>query len=136
MGKNHSRNPGGQQRLVENALDTLRPGWQERTAKRKSAWNLMGALLTLLGLAFFWYGLWLGAWRMHVIFYPAHATHLQQFWHAGLSGGAFISSFLLLIPLIVPAVVLVLVGAATLSSLRKGTRTSLQRASQMDGTLI
>jgi hypothetical protein len=105
MRKNHSRNPGGQQPLVEDALDTLRPGWRERSAKRKSAWNLMGALLILLGLGFFWYGLWLGAWNVHVFFYPAHAAHLKQFWQSGLSGRAFVSGFLLAMPLIVPAIV-------------------------------
>jgi hypothetical protein len=106
MGINGSDSSGGQQRLVEGALDTLRPGWRERRAKRKSAWNLLGALLIILGLGVFWYGLWLGAWRVHAIFYPAHAAHLKQFWQSGLSGGAFISSFLLVIPLFVPAIVL------------------------------
>jgi hypothetical protein len=43
---------------------------------------------------------------VHVLFYPAHATHLKQFWASGLSGGAFISSFLLVMPLIVPAATL------------------------------
>jgi hypothetical protein len=106
MGMKHSENPGGQQRLVEGALDTLRPGWRERRAKRKSAWNLLGALLIILGLGFFWYGLWLGAWRVHIIFYPAQTAHLKQFWQSGLSASAFISSFLLVMPLIVPAIVL------------------------------
>jgi hypothetical protein len=105
MTKNHPNNAGGQQRLVEGALDTARPGWRERRAKRKSAWNLMGALLILLGLGFFWYGLWFGAWRVHVFFYPEHAAHLKQFWQSGLSGRAFTSSFLLAMPLIVPAIV-------------------------------
>jgi hypothetical protein len=106
MRTDRSDSSGGQQRLVEGALDTLRPGWRERRAKRKSAWNLLGALLIIVGLSFFWYGLWLGAWRVHIIFYPAHTAHLKQFWQSGLSGGAFISSFLLVMPLIVPAIVL------------------------------
>jgi hypothetical protein len=99
-------NPGGQQRIVEGALDAIRPGWRERRAKRKSAWNLLGALIIIIALAPVGYGLWLFAWKVHLLFYPAHAAHLREFWQSGLSAGAFVSSFLLTLPLFVPAIVI------------------------------
>jgi hypothetical protein len=45
------------------------------------------------------------AWQVHVLFYPEHAVHLREFWRPGISGGAFISSFLLAMPLFLPAIV-------------------------------
>jgi hypothetical protein len=50
--------------VVVDALDLTRPGWRERQAKRKSAWNLVGGLLIIVGLVPTWYGLWLGAWKV------------------------------------------------------------------------
>ena len=38
-------------------------------------------------------------WGVHLLFFPAHAGHLSEFWPAGLRLRAFISSFLLLMPL-------------------------------------
>jgi hypothetical protein len=101
-----SNNPGVQQRIVEGALDAIRPGWRERRAKRRSPWNLLGAVLAVLVMGPAGYGLWLCAWRLHLIFYPAHAAHLRDFWQAGISGRAFISSFLLAMPLFIPAVLI------------------------------
>jgi hypothetical protein len=101
-----SNNAGGQQRIVEGALDAVRPGWRDRTAKRKSPWNLLGSLVAGAITVATGYGLWRGAWRLHVFFYPAHTTRLHEFWQAGLSGRAFISSFLLAMPLFVPALVI------------------------------
>jgi hypothetical protein len=43
---------------------------------------------------------------VHVFLFPAHAAHIKDFWQSGLSAGPFISSFLLSVPLIVPAIVL------------------------------
>jgi hypothetical protein len=86
-------------------LDALRPGWRERKAKRKSAWNLVGLLVAVLVMVPSGYGLWLCAWKVHVVFYPSHATHIREFWQAGISGKAFISSFLLAMPLFLPAMV-------------------------------
>ena len=103
-------NSGGQQRIDERALDAIRPGWRERRAKRKSPWNLLGALVAVLVMGPAGYGLWLCAWRLHLIFYPAHETHLRDFWQAGISARAFVSSFLLAIPLFMPAI---LVGMLT-----------------------
>ena len=90
--------------LIEGVMDASRPGWRARRARRKSLWNLVGMLIAfpIMGLA--WYGLWLAAWQFHVLLYPAHAAHIRQFWRAGISGGAFVSSFLMLMPLCIPAI--------------------------------
>ena len=92
-------------RITEKALDQLRPGWRERQAKKKSPWNLAcvvtGFIITLIA----WYLLFQAAWLLHVALYPTHAGHKQEFWAAGISGRAFLSSFLMLMPLGVPAMV-------------------------------
>src|SRR4029077_742715 len=43
---------------------------------------------------------------VHVHFYPMHAGRLSEFWPGGLSTRAFISSFLMAMPLFFPAVVI------------------------------
>lgn len=92
-------------RITEAALDKLRPGWRERRAKRKSPWNL-ACVLTGFGIAALaWYCLFQAAWRLHVHFFPAHVGHVREFWGAGISGRAFVSSFLVLMPLGIPALV-------------------------------
>jgi hypothetical protein len=50
-------------------------------------------------------------WKVHTILYPAHVGHLGEFWGNGLSTGAFISSFLLVIPLLFAAIPLCLMVA-------------------------
>ena len=92
-------------RLTEAALDKLRPGWRERRARRKSPWNL---LCVVLGFGFAlpaWYFLFQAVWWLHVKSYPAHAALQKEFWSHGISARAFVSSFLLLMPLAVPAFV-------------------------------
>lgn len=92
-------------RITEGALDKLRPGWRERRAKRKSPWNLLGVLLGFSIALPVWYFLFQTAWWVHVKCYPSHATLQKQFWRGGISARAFVSSFLLLMPLAVPAFV-------------------------------
>lgn len=99
-------NVGGQQRVVEGALDAIRPGWRERRARRKSPWNLVGVIVAAFVMGPAGYGLWLCAWKLHLLFYPAHEGHIREFWQAGISGSAFISSFLLAMPLFMPAIVI------------------------------
>jgi hypothetical protein len=94
----------GEKRLIEGVMDAARPGWRERRARRKSPWNLVGMLVALPVMGLAWYGLWLFAWQLHLLFYPAHAGHVREFWRAGISGRALISSFLMLMPLFVPAI--------------------------------
>jgi len=90
--------------LVESILDANRPGWRERRAKRKSGWDLLQlfVVVPLLGGCF---GLlFLAAWQLHTLFYPEHIGHFKEFWGRGVSGHAFISSFLLVMPLFIPAI--------------------------------
>jgi len=51
----------------------------------------------------FWYYLFRGAWQLHLHFYPTHSGHLGEFWGEGISTAAFVSSFLMLMPLFLPA---------------------------------
>lgn len=92
-------------RITEVALDKLRPGWRERRAKKKSPWNLL-CVLVGFGLAMLaWYYLFQAAWWLHVECYPEHAALKKEFWRQGISARAFMSSFLMLMPLGVPALV-------------------------------
>src|ERR1700690_1943995 len=96
--------PNIEKGLIEGVMDRTRPGWRQRRARRKSPWNLVGLLVAFPVMGLAWYGLWLSAWQLHLLFYPAHAAHVREFWQAGISGRAFISSFLMLMPLFVPAI--------------------------------
>ena len=90
--------------IVEAALDRLRPGWRARRARRKSPWNLLGVVVAFASMAVIGYYLFQAAWSVHVYFHPAHAGHQREFWGAGLSFRVFASSFLLAMPLALPAV--------------------------------
>jgi hypothetical protein len=89
--------------LIEKALDKLRPGWRKRQAKRKSPWNLVCVLVGFGLVAVFWYALFQAAWGLHVQLYPEHGALKKAFWGRGISLRAFIPSFLMLMPLAVPA---------------------------------
>ncbi|MEO8350175.1 MAG: hypothetical protein ABI680_00500 [Chthoniobacteraceae bacterium] len=92
-------------RITEAALDKFRPGWRERQAKRKSPWNLACVLTGFVITMLAWYFLFQGAWQIHVGLFPTHAAQEKEFWGAGISGRAFVSSFLMLMPLGVPAMI-------------------------------
>lgn len=91
------------QELIEAALDQTRPGWRERRDRRKSPWNLVGVMLAFAIAGIAWYALFKAAWRLHVLVHPAHADQLKNFWGKGISIAAFIPSFLMLMPLALPA---------------------------------
>jgi hypothetical protein len=99
-----NKNP--EKRLLEGVMDATRPGWRARRAKRKSPWDLLGLVVAVLLILSAGYGLWLCAWQTHLFFYPAHADHIREFWRPGISNKAFISSFLLAMPLFPPAIVI------------------------------
>ena len=98
--------------LLQRAMDKWRPGWRERAAKRKSPWDFIGIVFGFVLFPVFWFYLFRAAWLLHVHLYPAHSGHLSEFWGAGISGRAFVSSFLMAMPLFLPA----LVGAFVLSN--------------------
>ncbi|HUJ44241.1 MAG TPA: hypothetical protein VLW52_11595 [Opitutaceae bacterium] len=119
-------------RITEAALDKLRPGWRERRAKRKSPWNLLCGLLGF-GLAMLaWYYLFQAAWWLHLQRYPAQAALQKEFWRAGLSARAFLSSFLLLMPLAVPAFVGGFLSANLIVWLIPPARRSMEREAAGD----
>ena len=86
-------------RITESALDAVRPGWRERREKRKSPWNLLCVFLGFAIIPIVWYYLFQVAWFFHTIIYPEHISIKKDFWAAGISPKAFISSFLILMPL-------------------------------------
>lgn len=119
-------------RIVEAVLDKLRPGWRERQAKRKSPWNL-ACVLVGFGIALFaWYLLFQAAWRLHVEFYPAHAALKGEFWGKGISVRAFASSFLMLMPLGVPAMTIGLLSANLIFWLIPPARRTMEREAAGD----
>lgn len=124
--------PAGQPRFVDGTLDTLRPGWRERRAKRQSPWNLFGLLLAVLIMIPAGYILWLCAWQLHLLFYPAHAAHVREFWRAGISGKAFVSSFLLAMPLFIPSILIGLVLSNFLMWLIPPARHAMNAEAQGD----
>ena len=90
--------------LFEKVLNKYRPGWKERAARRKSLWHLPKVIMSFIVMGFVWYALFIGMWRVHLIVYPEHAGHISEFWNKGASLKAFLSSFLLAIPLLLPAI--------------------------------
>lgn len=94
---------------MRNILKELRtPGYlgraQQRAQRRKSPWNLI-----LIPLGFGWiagsaYVLFQLMWRVHTAIYPEHTGRFSEFWGRGISFTSFVSSFLLMMPLLVAAV--------------------------------
>ncbi len=73
---------------------------QQRAQRRKSPWNLLLIPFGIGGVAGSAYLLFQIMWRIHIAFYPDHAGRFGEFWGEGVSFPSFISSFLLLIPLL------------------------------------
>jgi len=82
-----------------------------RAQRRKSLWNIVLVLFALLGIGVSCYGLFQLSWRVHTFIYPEHMGRFNEFWQEGISGRAFISSFLLIIPLFFAAIPLGLMFA-------------------------
>lgn len=74
-----------------------------RAQRRKSPWNLLLIPLALGGIVLSAYVLFQIMWRVHIAVYPEHANKLGEFWGEGISPRSFISSFLLLVPLLIAA---------------------------------
>ena len=90
-------------RAIEAVLDTLRPGWRQRAARRRSLWHIPELLLMFVFLGLFWFALFRLMWLVHLLVYPEHAGQLHEFWRKGIGLRSFLSSFLLLMPLALPA---------------------------------
>jgi len=122
-------------RLIEAALDRLRPGWRERQAKRKSPWNPACAVVGLSNSLLAWYWLFQAAWQLHVAYYPAHAGLSGEFWGAGISGRAFASSFVMLMPLAGPAMTLGFLSGNLVFWLIPPARQSMEREAAGDSEM-
>lgn len=89
--------------LTKKLLDKFRPGWKERKKRQKSLWHLPKILIFFILFGIIWYALFIAMWNIHLNLYPQHEGHINEFWGEGISLKSFISSFLLLIPLFLPA---------------------------------
>lgn len=89
--------------ILPKVLDKLRPGWRKRQARRKTLWHLPKVIISIFGLGIFWYVLFIGMWQIHLFAYPEHTGHISEFWRKGVSLQSFLSSFLLAMPLFLPA---------------------------------
>ena len=90
-------------KLVEKILNKYQPGWKERAEQRKSLWHLPKVILSFIFIGFAWYIFFMGMWQLHLIVYPEHTGLIKNFWSEGISLKAFLSSFLLAMPLFLPA---------------------------------
>lgn len=89
--------------LLEKQLNKFRPKWKERAKRRKSLWHLPKIIISFFLLVVAWFVLFKGMWEIHVFVYPEHYGRLNEFWGKGLDIKAFISSFLMVVPLFLPA---------------------------------
>ena len=86
------------------AEELFTPGYSARACERarhqQSPWNLLFLAFGFAGIGEISYLLFQVMWRVHVAFYPEHAGRFSEFWNTGISFRPFVSSFLLMIPLI------------------------------------
>lgn len=79
---------------------------QARAKRRKSPWNLILIPLVIAGGVFVYIVQFKMLWFINISLYPNHSGRLSEFWREGLSSGAFISSFLLAMPILLSSLVL------------------------------
>lgn len=72
----------------------------KRARRRKSPWNLVLFALIFALIPALWWASFQIMWRVHVAIYPAHSGHFSEFWNGDETSSSFLSSFLLLIPLL------------------------------------
>lgn len=82
---------------------------RQRAKRRRSPWNFILPPLMLISVGLIWYVLFQFMWSVHVHFFPAHAGRFEQYWNEGIGARAFVSSFLLSIPLGIASVPLGLI---------------------------
>lgn len=72
----------------------------QRAQRRRSPWNLILIPLSISGMGGFTYLMFQMMWKVHTTIHPDHAGKLSEFWGKGISFTSFISSFLLMMPLL------------------------------------
>ncbi len=90
-------------RYIGKTLNKFRQDWRERSLRRISLWHLPKIIVSFVLLGLFWYLLFAAMWQIHLIAYPNHVGLLNEFWSEGIGFKSFISSFLMVMPLILPA---------------------------------
>jgi hypothetical protein len=88
---------------LKNHLQRYLSDSKQRSARRKSFWHLPRVLLSFIFLLLIWYLLFFGMWQVHVLVYPEHVGQVGRFWCEEAGTATFISSFLFLMPLFLPA---------------------------------
>jgi len=73
---------------------------RRRAQRRRSPWSLLLFVLIIGFTGVVWRLLFHGMWGVHTWIYPEHVAGRDQFWRKGIGGRAFVSSFLLLMPLL------------------------------------
>lgn len=122
-------------RFLEKTADRARPGWRERSRRRKSLWHLPKILVSFIFLGAIWYFLFKGLWEIHLFVYPVHAGHLGEFWQKNISFRSFLSSFLLVLPLFLPAMGASFILANLIFWLIPPARKAFQREAAGDGEM-
>jgi len=75
------------------------------------------------------------AWQLHVAFYPAHAGLRSESWGEGISGRAFASSFVMLMPLAGPAMTLGFLSGNLVFWLIPAARRAMEREAAGDSEM-
>ena len=76
---------------------------RNRARRKRSAWNLLSFAVGLLVTGLLWWLLCEVVWRLHVVWFPEHGPRKGDFWAEGISFWPFVSSFLMVVPLFLPA---------------------------------
>jgi hypothetical protein len=126
------RRPQPQDESFQREIRT--PGYferaRQRAQRRKSPWNVLLVPLVFCGVAAVAYTLFRAMWRIHTLFFPAHAGRLSEFWQKGISCSAFVSSFILLMPLLVASVPLGMILANAVAWCIRPARRAFNREAQ------
>jgi len=106
-----------------------------RAQKRKSPWNLLLIPFFLAGIPSITYALFRIMWIVHTTFYPQHAGQLREFWGSQIGFFAFVSSFLMLVPLLFAAIPLTLMIANSIFWLVRPARRAFEREAGDDESM-
>jgi len=99
---------------IESLIEKIKryfPEARERAKRRKSPWNLILIPVGAAWIGFFCVAQFKILWAIHILIYPNHAGRYEEFWPAGLSIPAFISSFLLIMPVFISSIILGMIAA-------------------------
>jgi len=112
------------------------PGYLDRvrgrTSKRTSPWNLLLIPLSFCGFFMIPYLLFRCMWAVHILLYPAHGGHLSEFWGRGIGFSAFVSSFLLLLPLVFAGIPISMLMANCVTWCIPAARRAFQREGEVE----